>query len=263
MCIRDSCHTYLCKVCVGEHILNESTEHKVVSIKQYLLICQKYPKCSRHSTNTCQLYCEDCIIPACVECFPSIEHQGHKFANLLKYVEAQKQVSQKDLQELESILTKHNEFASVIRNQKSNLDNTFEELKTSIDEHGEKLHKQVSDVVEKFKSDIIKTHENKSEALKNAEEKNDQAISCIEKCIFNPKEFQASADLGLAFEYKSRNVEFMNKPLKHNATLPKFVPNVIEKEKLSEQFGSFRMRSDEMKSNKSTASVNQCLGRSV
>ena len=257
------CHIYLCKLCAGEHILDESTEHKVVPIKQHLFSL-KYPKCSRHSTNNCELYCEDCIIPVCIECVQSTDHQGHRFANLLKYVEAQKTLLQKDLQELESsLLTKHKEFSSDILMQRGNLNKALREIEAAIDEHNSKLQRQLSEVTKKFKSEIVKKHVNKSETLTKALEETALAISGIEKCIHNAKEVLASKDLGLVFEYKSRNDEFRNTPIKPNATLPSFVANEIENDKLFEQFGSFGMTSDETKSDKSTATDNQSLRRFV
>ena len=146
-----------------------------------------------------------------------------------------------------SILIEHKEFASRIRNQKANLGKTLEELKTSIDEHGEKLHKQLSDVVEMFKSDIVKTHEEQFAALTKTEEKNAFSISEIEKCILSVKALQASRDLGLVFEYKSRNGEFRNTPPNQNVTLPTFAAYEIKKDKLYELFGSLTMTSKEMK----------------
>ena len=152
------CQIYLCKVCAGEHILDESTGHKVVTIKQ-TLAAFIYPTCSNHSTENCQLYCEDCTIPACVQCVTSKEHRAHGFIDLLECVERKKEASQKDLQEFKSsILIEHKEFASRIRNQKASLEKNLEEENRAIDEHGEKLHKQVSDVVENFKSEIVKKH---------------------------------------------------------------------------------------------------------
>ena len=56
------------------------------------------------------------------------------------------------------ILNEQKECASRIRNQKASLEKNLEEVNRAIDEHGEKLHKQVSDVVENFKSEIVKKH---------------------------------------------------------------------------------------------------------
>ena len=231
------CHIYLCKVCAGEHILDESTGHKVVTIKQ-TLAAFIYPTCSNHSEN-CKLYCEDCTIPACLQCVTSKEHRGHGFIDLLECVERKKEASQNELQELKSsILIEHKEFASRIRNQKANLDKNLEELKTAIDEHGEKLHKQVSDVVEKFKSDIVKKHDKRIAALTETEDKIAFKISDIEKCILSVEELQASRDLGLVFKYKSRNEEFRYTPTDHDVTLPTFAAHEIKKDELHELFGS-------------------------
>ena len=255
------CHIYLCKVCASEHMLDDSTEHKVVPIKQHLSALL-YPKCIKHSSKICELYCKKCTSPICALCVSSNEHRGHGFSYLLECVESKKASSKRDLQELESsIIIKHREFASHICNQKANLDKNLEEVNRAIDEHGEKLHKQVSDVVEKLKSDIVKKHENKFDALNKAAEKNALTISDIEKCIDKAKELQASNDLALAFEYRCRNDEFRNTPIKHNAALPKFVAKEIKTDKLSEQFGSLSMTSD-IECDVTTASVND-LSRSV
>nr|XP_022301028.1 E3 ubiquitin-protein ligase TRIM9-like [Crassostrea virginica] len=241
------CDIYLCKGCAGEHILDESTRHFVVPIKQTLSV-PLYPKCLNHSSKNCELYCEQCTIPICVQCASSKEHRGHGFKDLIEFVDRKKEASQKDLQGLESsILIEHKEFASCIRNQKANLDKTLEESKTAIDKHGEKLIKQVSDVVEKLKSDIVKKHEERIAALTKAEEKIAFTISDIENCILSVQELQASRDLGRVFEYKSRNEELRKTPQNLNVTLPTFVAYDIMNDKLNELFGSLTMASDDRK----------------
>ena len=76
----DICHIHLCVVCVGKHLLDESKEHKVVPFKKRGL----NPKCSKHSTQLCDLHCEHCDIPICVQCVSSNEHLGHKQVGILK-----------------------------------------------------------------------------------------------------------------------------------------------------------------------------------
>lgn len=58
------CNLSLCKPSVGEHISDESKEHKVVSF-QKRGITPNYPKCSKHFTQ-CELHCEQCDIPLSV-----------------------------------------------------------------------------------------------------------------------------------------------------------------------------------------------------
>ena len=159
---------------------------------------------------------------------------------MLECVEGKKEVFKRDLEELESsILNEQREFASRIRNQKANLEKNLEEVKRSIDEQGEKLHKQVSDVVEMFKSEIAKKYEEKFAVMNKTEER-------IASLIFDisVKELQASRDLGLVFEYKSRNEELRKTPPNLHVTRPTFVAYDITKEKLNELFESLTMASD-------------------
>lgn len=113
------CHLHLCKVCVGEHILDESTEHKVVPINKR----EFTTKCPKHSTKICELHCKECNTSICATCASSEEHRGHAFVEILEYFESQKKVIQKDLDELEtSILPKYQVNALSIPVQKKHSD---------------------------------------------------------------------------------------------------------------------------------------------
>ena len=242
------CDIYLCKGCVDDHSLDESSEHKFVPIKQ-TLSALRYPKCLQHSSKKCEIYCEQCTIPMCVQCVSSKKHRGHRFVDLLKYVEGKKEVIQNDLQELESlILNQFQEFASDIRRQKVYLNKNLNKLKTAIDEHGEEMHRRISAVVEKFKSEVVRKHEEKFAAMTETERRIAFTVSDIEKCIVSVQELQASRDLGHVLEYTSRIEEFRFEPAKHNVTLPTFVAYEIENDKLYKRFGSLSMESDRNKS---------------
>ena len=109
----------------------------------------------------------------CVQCVSSKKHMGHRFVDLLKFVEGKKEVSKNDLQELESlILTQFQEFASDIHHYKEYLNKNLDKQKTAIDEHGEEMHRRISAVVEKVKSEIVKKHEEKFAAMTETEKKN-------------------------------------------------------------------------------------------
>ena len=233
----DPCHIYLCKVCAGEHILDESKNHKVVPIKQALgaLI---YPTCSDHSTKNCQLFCEVCTVPICVQCASSKEHRGHEFVDLLETVKCIKEVSQKDVQELESsVLAKHEEISSDIRSQKVSLKKDLEESQTAVDEQCKFLIRVISQIAEDVKSEILKEHEKELSALSEREEQTTFTISNIKKCILNANEIQASRDVGFVVKYKSRNEEFRSMLPKYNVSTPTFVAYEIDDENLLQRFG--------------------------
>lgn len=75
------CHLHLCKACVGDHISDGSTEHKVFPLKQYWTRLN-YPKCPEHPSKQCELHCENCDIPICTQCIISEKHKEHKFVGI-------------------------------------------------------------------------------------------------------------------------------------------------------------------------------------
>lgn len=115
----DICHIHLCKECVEKHLSDLSKEHKVVPVKKRgSTPCYRYPKCPKHPSKQCELFCEPCDIPICIHCISSGEHLGHKKVDILKTFKAKKEAIQRDITELEeSIYPKYQDFASNLRSK--------------------------------------------------------------------------------------------------------------------------------------------------
>lgn len=93
----DICLKNMCKDCVGEHLSDESVEHRVMQFKNSKLT----PYCQIHSTKPCELYCVQCDIPICTQCITSGEHVQHRIIDILESYNDKKKVIQKDIEEFE------------------------------------------------------------------------------------------------------------------------------------------------------------------
>lgn len=59
----DVCQIHLCKACVGNHLSDESKDHKVVPLKKR----ESTPTCFKHSSKQCVIHCVQCDIIICVQ----------------------------------------------------------------------------------------------------------------------------------------------------------------------------------------------------
>ena len=152
----DVCHINLCKACVGEHLSDESKDHKVVPFSKRGSTIN-YPKCQKHSPKICEIHCKQCIIPICASCVLSGDHDQHEKVDILKTLTEKKTLIEKDLQELKkSTYPRYQEAATNITVQKADVRKYSQELTTALDKQGEALHREIDIIIQGMKSEIEK-----------------------------------------------------------------------------------------------------------
>lgn len=232
------CHINLCKVCVGEHLLDESKLHIVVPFKHRQSI-PSYPKCQEHATKLCELHCEQCDIPVCVQCVSSKKHKAHDVEDILSYLESRNKALQADLEELGKLIyPKYQEIASSFLAQRAELQRNTEELISAVNKRGDDWHRDIDTIIKKLKSDIEETESEHLAFLKKQEDEINQTILEITHNIGELKKLLDSNDIYLLSTYKSKNAEFSKMPPKFIFTLPSFSSQRIDTEQLLRQFGS-------------------------
>eukprot|EP00105_Crassostrea_gigas_P018047 XP_011436044.1 PREDICTED: uncharacterized protein LOC105334344 [Crassostrea gigas] len=235
----DLCHIHLCKGCVGEHLSDQTLQHKVVRFNDYLtskrgstIICPK------HSPKLCELYCEQCDNPICVMCASSEEHQCHKFVDLTNALEIQKRNLQTDLHELENVLyPKYQETASSFPIKRADFNDNSKKLTEAFDKHGNKLHMEIDTIIKNLKSDLKEMNLEYNTVLNKQEDEITRKVSEITQTIADLKKLLNTNDFRQVSAYKSMNAEFRKLPPQTSVSLPSFTPQTINREQIHQQFG--------------------------
>lgn len=78
-------------MCAGEHLLDESKEHKVVPIRQRGY-GPDHPSCLKHTQKQCELHSEQCDFPICTQYVSSDVHLGHKAIDIMEIFNTKKKI---------------------------------------------------------------------------------------------------------------------------------------------------------------------------
>nr|XP_022304492.1 uncharacterized protein LOC111111675 [Crassostrea virginica] len=234
----DICHINLCKACVGEHLSDDSRDHKVVPFhKRGSTI--NYPKCQKHSPKICELKCKHCNIPICASCVSSGDHDQHKKIDILKILTKKKELIEKDLQELRNLIRpKFQQAASEIPAQKAGVKQHSLKLTAALNKQGEALHKEINSLIQRKQSEIEEMDKQHLAAITTQEDVINKALHEIKQVILDLQKLLDSDDVCLVSEYTSRNEEFRSLPAQFQVTLPIFSPQEINSDQLYQQLGS-------------------------
>ncbi|XP_056004027.1 E3 ubiquitin-protein ligase TRIM36-like [Ostrea edulis] len=232
------CNINLCKACVGDHLSDSSKQHNVMPFLQRKST-PNYPKCPKHANELCKHHCEKCDIPVCITCVSSGKHRGHKLSDFLEKLSAKTQNLQKDLKELETrIYPRYQKIASDVQTEKAKIETNYGKLTTATEQEGEILHREITTIVNRQKSDIQEMKNKHLYTLNKNTEEIIQKITELKQIISDLKSILKSNDVSLTSTYKSRNSEFRTLPPKVQVTLPSFTPQKINTDQLREMFGS-------------------------
>lgn len=232
----DHCNVNMCLACVGKHLSDFSIPHNIVPFVNRGSTL-KHPFCKDHSDKTCELYCQTCKSPVCISCVS--KHQGHSFLDNNKIFDAQIEIMKKDLEELKRVIHPMFEKTELeINTEKSNVEIHYDKLKTTTSQDGENLHREIDILVNRRLLEINELKTTHLALLNEQEEENTYNISKITQSIVDLNVLLTSNDISIVSNYISKNDEFRRLPPKIKVNLPSISPQKINREKLSEQFGS-------------------------
>lgn len=230
----DICHIYLCKTCVGRHLLDVSIKHKVVPFNKR----GSTPPCPKHSQNICELFCEQCNSIICAICVSSGEHEKHKKLDVWKKIDIIKSDLQKDIKELEEkILPNYEAIVANISVQKAAFETNSQKIKLDIAKKGEEWHKEIDNIINKLNSEVDELVSRHQTVLDEEEYDYSRMISIIKRNVSGLKHKKISNDFHRLSAYESRNSEFRKSPPVLTVSLPTFIAHQINKEQINQQFG--------------------------
>ncbi|XP_062614675.1 E3 ubiquitin-protein ligase TRIM71-like [Saccostrea cucullata] len=232
------CYVNLCRPCIGEHIGDEYTKHKVVPFSQRksTLI---YPMCTTHGSQRCEFQCNQCNMFVCSHCVSSEIHNGHTFSNLSEIYKFKKEIIQKDKCEFESIIfSTYEAIITEIESGVAKIDGEYENLSEAVIKQGEELQKEIKNSVEEMNGEIKKMRTKHVDILHDHLEEMRKIRSDIHQSLETLREVTESNDVALVMGFKSRNKEFFRLPQKVEVTGPKFDPKEIDRQQVNEVFGT-------------------------
>lgn len=234
----DTCFINLCKACVGEHLFDETIDHKIVRFKSRKTT-PIYPFCLLHTKERCEMYCTRCDVPICSACVASDKHNGHKISQVLEKCDIIKKNIQEDNEELRSKLAPlYQKMLHDLEIRIREVEEKCEEASKLISQQGDKWHKEIDSIVNQLKTQLEKIKEKGVKNLKVNKVKMEITLSKISSVLQSNEETLESNDLRTAIEYKSQNATFSKGLEIVDVPLPTFTSIEINQQSIREQFGA-------------------------
>jgi hypothetical protein len=169
----------------------------------------------------------------------SDKHKGHTFSILSEIYNERKANITKDSQEIENIISPtYEEMITDLETEIANLEGNYVKFTTVVTKHGEELHEEIDNVINRMKNEIEMMKTKHLEILKKHLDEIKQIQLLIQQSLVTLTKMEESNEVTVTMEYRSKNDEFRNLPPKVLVSLPIFSPNLIDSEQLYKSLGS-------------------------
>lgn len=147
------CPQKLCKSCVGDHLDDDPSRHKLVKY-QYRNTTLVLPICSTHSSERCKHFCQECDKAVCPSCISSDMHKKHVFLKNSEIFHARKEIINNDTKELEEIVFPS--YTIIVQKEESyatTLEKDYQTLKQSVEGQHTKWHDEINKFVNNLQNE--------------------------------------------------------------------------------------------------------------
>nr|XP_034337909.1 E3 ubiquitin-protein ligase TRIM71 [Crassostrea gigas] len=233
----NTCHTNVCSPCVARHMaLDKSKKHDIVlfHVASTEIIL---PSCSSHPQLKCDLFCKKCSIPICLKCLSS-NHNSHTVEEVTElcqkiYKDIQdetKEIQQHIIPAFEKILAEEDEKLKI-------LNEAYDKLDSSVEEHGKDLHKKVDAVMSKYKTKVQQKKQADAKILQQQIEEINEIMSEAKQAAVKNEALLKSKNASSLIAHKSENGNLSKVPNLRNVIPPDFTPKPIPADLLDSVFG--------------------------
>ncbi|XP_034337908.2 E3 ubiquitin-protein ligase TRIM71 [Magallana gigas] len=233
----NTCHTNVCSPCVARHMaLDKSKKHDIVlfHVASTEIIL---PSCSSHTKLKCDLFCKKCSIPICLKCLSS-NHNSHNVEELTElcqkiYKDVQnetEELQQCIIPELENILGEEDE-------KLRKLNEAYDKLDSSFEEHGKNLHRRVDAVISKYKTKVQQRKQTDAKILQQQMEEVNEILSDAKQAAVKNKALLKSKNASSLIVHNSKNANLTEVPNLRNIIPPNFTLKPIPADFLDSVIG--------------------------
>nr|XP_022307066.1 uncharacterized protein LOC111113257 [Crassostrea virginica]XP_022307067.1 uncharacterized protein LOC111113257 [Crassostrea virginica]XP_022307069.1 uncharacterized protein LOC111113257 [Crassostrea virginica] len=232
------CHVDLCTICISSHVADKTKRHEVVDFinkKEGPIL----PECKSHDKTLCEMYCNDCNKPTCVQCVTTT-HKKHDITDIKSIIENFKRRITADVEEMENtILPNYKKDLNV-----SNSSNEFDKIINAIQDQEDNICKVVREIGSRLKDEVAKQkrefeQKNKEVQLTVAKEREE-----LDSVMKMNKSILKSNDAKRILTYRSNNEQFRGGPKQMQVSYPLFLSGKVNRNQLQVMFGSLQKSSN-------------------
>ncbi|XP_062570314.1 uncharacterized protein LOC134232384 [Saccostrea cucullata] len=239
----NTCHKRMCEQCKEGHILeNENINHQVVQYQDRLRQLPK-EKCLFHPAKFLEMFCDECPVPICSQCFTNKDHDGHQISDLEVVYNECLQQCQKELVNIrDTIIPQCEEEIKSQEKSKENVKKKTAEIRILMNQRADEIKRAVNAVLVDNNAKLDITEASILGEIVKQQKKEEDYISYLNKLIKDRYSELSSCKITEVIRYnkKNENVILVRFPEIIEPGLPRFEESGDIAKELEQMFGHIK-----------------------